>query len=266
MSIYQPDSDPDVERTSGESRPIAPVTLAPEPHEATDHRSATVVPAGVPEGSATQRQTRSTQGHRSMVPLRRVVLEQLREYPRLEALVDAYVRAHEWRRVSKEIEQHLLARRTRVKSDDFWAGMDQFLQGDMIASPAKSDQAGSAAMNVLIDEFRVALEKVRTNVDRARNYYAEDRQELAADALSASRVMWGKAHALVGLCRDETSTLLRSLHSCVDEIFQAAEEAYEEEREVERAGVFPAQLSDTAKDPHIDVRRSGHAPRSGGIG
>lgn len=198
-----------------------------------DHRTYSQPPLGGTD-SATHRESGAAM-ERPVVPLRRRVVERLRDYPQLRERVEGYMLAQEWRRLTDEMQSHLM-QDDRVSQRDFWRDLWGLLTREQLRSafPAALGQREEIRDDLAC--FKARLEKARNAARPARNPYQEpERKQIAADVLDHVDSMWNAADALATRCRDDAKDLLASLNSAVEEIFQDLEEAHDEATATERA-------------------------------
>jgi hypothetical protein len=205
----------------------------PEPDVA--RRTQTQPPLGLGEDSETQRSTGFAGEQPPVVPLRRRLVEQLKDYPQLRERVEGFMLAQEWRKLAVEMQSHL-DHDEKVVERAFWRDLWELLTRDPLRAAFPRGLAEQDEIRDHLTCFQGRLEKAREAARPAGSPYQDpERKQIAAEVLNYVDSMWNAADMLAARCRDDTKELLVSLNSCVEEIFKNLEEAHEAAAPTERA-------------------------------
>jgi hypothetical protein len=197
------------------------------PEQHVDRRTSSPPPLALDE-SATQRQA-TLAGTRPVVPLRRRVVERLRDYPQLRERIEGYMLALEWRRITDDMRAHL-KQTAAVSEDNFWNELWKLLTAEQFGSTFPAALGGQDEIRTHIECFNGRLEQARDAAEPAGNpYQAAERKQIASDVFTHVSRMWKASNSLAMVCKNDVKDLLDSLNSAVEEIFHDLEEAHEEE-------------------------------------
>jgi hypothetical protein len=204
------------------------------PEQQVGLRTQTQPPLGRDE-SQTQRSTAFASEQPPVVPLRRRLVEQLKDYPQLRERVEGFMLAQEWRKLANEMESHLM-NDEKVAERAFWRDLWGLLTQDPLRAAFPRGLAEQDEIRDHLACFQGRLDKARDAARPAGSPYQDpERKQIAAEVLDYVYSMWNAADMLAARCKDDTKELLVSLNSCVEEIFKNLEEAHEAEVPTERA-------------------------------